>query len=221
MQRMIISLGIVALLLSGCNAVVDDEPVPTATWLADSTALVIVGRIDGNQAELTRIIPASDDVTSERGDYRIVTRSREGIVREHPFTTQRNAKSNAEVFTVTVPNDDFMSLTIYREDMQLFHIDDTESPQLTKQLLQQIQVWRSDSQICLEWPRDTFSDVALAWRQSDRQRHLFFAEATQAPSCTESLGVPDSVEYIVTLRHHLFVKQVLVSARERRHRSEQ
>jgi|GEM_PF-4434961 len=221
MQRMIIILGLVALFLSGCHAVVDDERLATATWLPDSPALVIVGRIDGNQAELTRILPESGDLTSEIGDYRIVSMSRDGRVREHPFTTQRNAKTSTEVFTVAITNDDFVSLTIYRADTQLLHLDAKDNPQLTEQLLRQIHIWRSDSQICLEWPRDTFSNVALSWRQGDRQRHLFFADAAQEQSCTDSLGVPESVEYVVTLRHHLFVKQALVLARERRQRSEQ
>ncbi|MCH8500433.1 MAG: hypothetical protein LAT77_00815 [Aliidiomarina sp.] len=221
MQRMIARISLAALFLSGCNAVVNDEGAASATWLPDSTALVIVGRIDGNQAELMRLLPESGNVTNDTGEYRMVSQSRDGIVLEYPFATQSNAKSKTEVFTVTIINDDLVSLTVYRADTQLLHVDTRERPQITEQRLQQIQVWRSDSQVCLEWPRDAFPHAALAWRENDRQRHLFFTEATDEQSCTAALGVPDAVEYVVTLRHDLFVKQALVSARERRQRSEQ
>ncbi|WP_194756859.1 hypothetical protein [Aliidiomarina indica] len=215
-------LGIVtaATLLAACEDPSDqvgsydaDKPSKSgAEWLEDAQSLTITGTIseDNRSARLNNVVLQRSPARASEGMYVLVTETSEGVRNQYSFGVEQSSKNGRESFSVTMPVKDIYTLRIFLGPDELLAITQHQTPEMDQEVLDAINVSRSNGQICFKWPADVFPQAGLAWRDDNQHRHLMYADAADSQACTADTDVPENVYYVVTLRNQLFVRQALV-----------
>ncbi|TRW50215.1 hypothetical protein FM042_05100 [Aliidiomarina halalkaliphila] len=190
----------------------DKPSKSSAEWLEDAQSLTLTGSIseDRSSAQLTNIIPQRSPARASEGMYVVVTETAEGVRNQYTFDVQERSNNGRKNFSVTMPVKDIYNLRVFMGPDELLAITQHQTPETDQDALDAIRVWRSDGRICFQWPADEFPQAGLAWRDSEQHRHLMFADAADSEACVSDTDVPADVQYVVTIRNQLFVRQALV-----------